>query len=180
MTKTILRRLLLISVVVAMLTMSTTSAHAALIKATNQHQYQQYSNWCWAASACSIIPNQSGSGGPSQSSFVQATLGNQNNVGATIIQVRYTMEFYYGVIGSIYAGSLSLSAIKSHINSNEPVYVAVMWSGGGGHAVVVSGYYDNNNDVYVMDPYYGWQITSYSNMVSNYLGSGSWSSCIRL
>lgn len=87
------------------------------------------------------------------------------------------------------SGTLSFATVHSLINTSRPPRARQGWSGGGHFvaivcwlqgsiAMLVKGR-SSTKRVRISDPWYGDSVIEYSDFVSGYLGSGSWTHSYR-
>jgi hypothetical protein len=156
-------------------------------------QYQQQTNWCWAATTVSISLFYDPS-----STWTQCSLVNQysnlttccgdgssaacNHGGWPDLSLPYTGN-YVSMSGVDQAGTTdkpSFQTILGQINAGRPVSVAIWWNGGGGgHNPAVDGY-DNTDSaaptIDVQDPWYGPSTQDFNSFPSSYNGGATWGS----
>ena len=143
-------------------------------------QYQQQSNWCWAAVSTSAALYFSAASPWTQCSLVNAQLGQSGccSDGST---AACNQPWYLdraltqvGHFQSWQGSAASFSQVQAAIGANRPVGVRIGWSTGGGHFVAIRGYHSSAQSLDVEDPWYGPSQVPYSTFCSSYLGSGTW------
>jgi len=65
-----------------------------------------------------------------------------------------------------------LGNVIFEITANRPIETYYAWNGGGAHVALISGYY-SNQDIQVLDPWYGPGRLSYQYVLAGY-GQGAW------
>lgn len=137
-------------------------------------ELQSKSNWCWAASAVSVLKEIGTTA--TQSGFSNIVKGNStNNDTATTLEVKNGLSAY-GRTSTRVTSSLSFSAIQAETyTSSRPIWFGIIYkSGAGGHAGVIGGFDSSvGNYVEVMDPAIGnYSIVEYNYLVNN--GNYQW------
>ena len=145
-------------------------------------QYQQQSNWCWAATAtsvalfyqpastwtqCLVANNQTGrsdccgSGGPGPCNVN----GYLNSALSAV-----------GHLNQMVSGVATITQIETEVTYARPLGIRVAWSGGGAHFLCIMGQYGAGGTDYVTvnDPIYGRSDVSYATLQAAYQGSGTW------
>lgn len=100
-----------------------------------------------------------------------------------------------GHFASMVWASMNFGALLGELSAGRPVCVQIAWRSGGGHFIVINGaeqsfwffpYFPHfppippippitpTELVYVEDPWYGPTVCTYSQLVNNYQGSGTW------
>lgn len=164
--------------------LSSKSGRADNILNVNQ-KMQEKDQWCWSAS-CQAVLEFYGIN-VSQSVIANYGTGSRNvpdylwgwdNVWDNSAQIYYRkngcdliLANFGNISASGFNGILSQSALTAEMDAGRPVFVNWQWSGtSNGHILIARGVKDGN--VYLMDPYYGPTIGTYS-WVTNGLTSGS-------
>ncbi|HWA83926.1 MAG TPA: papain-like cysteine protease family protein [Fimbriimonadaceae bacterium] len=144
-------------------------------------QHQQQTQWCWSATSVSTSLFYNAASTWTQCVLVNDELSqttccvngstnqcNQPNVLTSPLQRT-------GNLDSWQSGTISFNDVKTRIGSGHPVAVRIGWSGGGGHFVVIGGYIDDaNQTLLIRDPWYGDNSISYTDFLTKYQGTGSW------
>lgn len=144
-------------------------------------QHQAQTQWCWSATSVSTSHFYNAASAWTQcvmvnDEFSQTTCCidgstsqcNQPNVLTSPLTRTGNLASWQG-------GTISFADVKTHINAKSPVAVRIGWSGGGGHFVVIGGYIDDaNQTLLIRDPWYGNNSISYTDFLTKYQGTGSW------
>lgn len=150
-----------------------TAASAATESLGITMQAQEKTNWCWAASANTILDFLGHD--YTQNEVCNAAFGrtqgttcpnNQANLG----NVQTALRWAEVEDGSYISNYLKASVIKTEIDNDRPIETRILWSSGGGHMHVVAGYETASNGtvdkVYWGDPWksnqrYNWGTYTY-------------------
>ena len=150
-------------------------AHAASKTVAAPVVVQEQSNWCWVASAKSLVRLHKGTN-PAQCTLYKNAKGGTscpNNVG-TLGDV-YKIFLAAGLIyaGDYAGGARSWAQVQGDLNGNRPIVVRWGWTAGGGHMVVIRSYNTSGSNVGYMNPLNSaYQSNTYSWMVSG--GGHTW------
>jgi len=146
-------------------------------------EYQQQSNWCWAATTASITkfydPN---------TTWTQCALANhefnqttccQNGSSAACNRAWYPDRALTttGHLRSSSSSSATFGTVAGEIDASRPVSIGIYWNGGGGHSLVITGYDKSNPNaptIDIHDPYYGPTIQDANSFPSTYNGGATW------
>ena len=161
---------------------------------------QQKTNWCWAATALSIIEFYNPLSKTSQSEIVTERYGSTvNNPGSTSyylgkasnhMRARYVCNSeHLGNGRFVYGGAnneLNFDYLTSEIDNWNPVCVSVKWKDGPsgrylniGHIMTLSGVQDQDQMLIINDPWSGLVFIKYVDFVSGrYPGNGTWYAAI--
>lgn len=135
-------------------------------------KYQEYDQWCWAGCTQAMLSYYG-------TNVSQSTIAQYGSHGANVwIWLWGSSENPYrssiqnllniwGIPSNALSRSLSQSETASQLGMGRPVQVRWGWDGGGGHFVICRGL--SGSTAYVMDPWYGPTVNSYSWVVQ---GSG--------
>jgi len=143
-------------------------------------QHQQQTQWCWAATACSISAFFNPNTQWIQCRLVNAELGRSdccNNGSSNDCNKPWYLDKALtrtGNLQSFSAGAASIEDILKEIENGNPICVRIGWHGGGGHAVAIEGYNYDLNMVAVEDPWYGSSDVTLDTFKNAYKGSGTW------
>jgi hypothetical protein len=136
--------------------------------------YQEKDQWCWAAVSQSILAFYG-------TNVTQSNIAQYAKSGANVSDCLYGLDQgvttcidgilsnFMNITSTGDPRSLSLSEAQSEIDTNgRPLVVNWYWSNGGGHYVVMHGLTNTLSDTYayLMDPYLGPVIMTYSWVVS--------------
>lgn len=148
-----------------MATLVVSNYGSAQLLPVNQ-KYQEQSQWCWAATSQAVLEYYS-------ISRTQTEIAQYGTDGANIWNWLYGSSTsptrngvvlilnYFGSISSTaYAQWFTYEFICSELGNQRPIPIRWAWDGGGGHILVIHGAVDNL--VYLMDPWYGPTINSYT------------------
>lgn len=128
--------------------------------------YQEQTEWCWAATSQTVLLYygfnltqqqiaQYGTDGVNTWNWIWGSSTNPTRNGIDLI-----LEHFGSIQTTRYESALSLTTSTTNINSNKPFFIRWGWDSGGGHFVVCHG--TNSSSLYLMDPWYGPTINSYS------------------
>lgn len=134
---------------------------------------QEMDQWCWAASSQAILQYyhtiktqteiaQYGTEGQNIWNWIYGSSTNPTRNGVDLI-----LLYFAKLATTHYDSSLLQSAVQTQINARRPVVIRWAWDSDGGHIIVARGIEGDN--MYLMDPWYGPTINTYSWVVS---GSG--------
>ena len=127
--------------------------------------YQEQDQWCWAATSKSVLDYfgvdltqtqiaQYGSGGQNIPNFLGFSNATENGVS-------FILNHFAGITSTPSAGALAEDKLAADIDVHgAPVPIHWNWDAGGGHILIVHGLV--NGTVYLMDPWNGPTINSYS------------------
>jgi hypothetical protein len=130
-----------------------------------QHDQEQ-DQWCWAASSQAILEYyrtiktqttiaQYGTDGQNIWNWLYGSTTNPTRNGIDLILLHFAK-----LATTHYGNSLAESSVKTQIDAHRPFVVRWGWDTGGGHFVVARGLVSDN--MYLMDPWYGPTINTYS------------------
>lgn len=129
-------------------------------------QYQQRTNWCWAATGVSVRVYYQPASPLTQCVLVCATLGRNDccnnlqvaahpcNVTGDLGAVLQTLAHLQATV----ARPATLAEIAVQIAALRPLALRVGWVNGGGHAMACTGYFLALNGLYylqIQDPWFG-------------------------
>ena len=149
-----------------------------------KEQFQQQSEWCWAASTVSITQFYDPT-----TAWTQCTIVNQQfNSSACCVDPSSTAcnQPWYPdkaltatghLAGS--TGSLSLSDLEGQIVASRPVSIGIDWNGGGGHNPVITGFDQDiagGPTIDIQDPIFGPSTQDFATFPSTYHGGAQWAS----
>jgi hypothetical protein len=72
---------------------------------------------------------------------------------------------------------MGFGTLLGELSAGRPVCAQIAWSGGGDHFIILNGAYlmtFGQEFVYVEDPGFGPALYTYSGLVNDYNGSGTW------
>jgi uncharacterized membrane protein len=146
-------------------------------------EYQQESEWCWAATTVSINRYYDPASTWTQCSFVNdafsLTTCCQDGSSSACNQPWYG-DRALKITGNYVStgnGKPSFSTVVNEINAGRPISVAIYWFGTGGHNPAVDGYDDENAaapTIDVQDPIYGPSTQDFNTFPSSYNGGATW------
>lgn len=154
---------------------------SAIILDVDQIQ-QEMTNWCWAATSQSVLRYYGfdftqtqiavyGTDGANEWNWLYGSTENPTRRGIDLIL------YNFGNIETIsYERSFSFAEGENEINHSKPLFVRWGWNSGGGHFVVLKGLEDDT--AYLMDPWYGATINSYSWVLSG--GGHTWTHSLQM
>lgn len=142
-------------------------------------EYQQQTNWCWAAVATSVNHYYTRSSVPTQCEVVNGVLRRTDccsSPDSGNCNVPYYLDRALGYLNNLQSvgpqGTYQQAA--QAISSSTPLCIRIGWSGGGGHFIAVNGVQDNNL-ISITDPWYGDSMVTFDTLVNGtYQGSGRW------
>ena len=131
-----------------------------------QQHNQEQDQWCWAASSQAVMEYyrtiktqteiaQYGTGGQNIWNWLTGSSTNPTRNGIDLI-----LLYFARLATTHYSSSLLESTVKTQIDARRPFVVRWGWDTGGGHFVVARGLVGDN--MYLMDPWYGPTINTYS------------------
>ena len=147
-------------------------------------QYQQQTEWCWAASTVSISHYYD-----PQSPWSQCNLVNQqyhrgdccsNGAGPKCNQPWFPERSLkkVGNLAKHVDDKISLDQVADQICAARPIPIGIDWSGGGGHNPVISGFDLDLGTapalIWIEDPIYGPSMQDYKSFPSTYQGGAKW------
>lgn len=143
-------------------------------------QYQQRTNWCWAAVTVSVDHYYTPASGLTQCTLVNQILGRgdccQNALGpwiacnstgdlaVSLAHVGHLAAPPGGLVPAAMWGMASLAQIQHEIDNLRPLGIRVAWLNGGAHAVACTGYWPiaaNVTYLTIQDPWYGTSLQLY-------------------
>jgi len=150
---------------------------------TFNEQYQQESEWCWAATTVSITLYYDPASTWTQCSLVNQAFGLttccQDGSSTACNQPWYPDQALTitGHLASTSGGKPSFDVIVSQIDADHPVPIAIYWNGGGGHNPAVSGYDGSTSAapvIDIQDPIYGPSTQDFNSFPGSYNGGATW------
>jgi hypothetical protein len=143
-------------------------------------QYQQQTNWCWAAVATSVALFYDPASTWTQCAVANGELGRSDCCGTGASGPCNV----YGFLGSSLTrvghldhstgSTTSFAGTAAEIDGGRPLCLRTAWSGGGAHFLAIIGYRTLGNMLAVDDPWYGKSDVAYGTFTTSYQGSGSW------
>jgi hypothetical protein len=142
-------------------------AHAACATVLNVPQkYQEQDQWCWAACSQAMLIYygttktqaeiaQYGTDGANTWNWLYGSSNNPTRNGINLI-----LNHFAELATTPYDSYLSQNRVQTEINSRQPFVIRWGWDSGGGHFVVGKGI--DGDYLYLMDPWYGPTINTYS------------------
>ena len=128
-------------------------------------EYQQRSNWCWAAVACMVADyydssGSSGSGGNCQCGVVNAALGRSDCCGGDTFwssspcNTTGYLDVSLSIVGHFagMTGPLGIGTVQSEIGRCRPIGMRI--DDGVGHFMAIYGY-GTDGSLYIADPWPG-------------------------
>jgi Repeat of unknown function (DUF5648)/Papain-like cysteine protease AvrRpt2 len=145
-------------------------------------QYQQQTNWCWAATTVSITKYYDAASPWTQCLLVNKALGMSTccqNGSTTACNQGWYGDKALSITGHLAgtsSGAPSLSTVKDQINALRPISIAIYWNGGGGHNPAVDGYNTDTNPptIDIQDPWYGHSTQDFNTFPASYHGGANW------
>lgn len=151
-------------------------------------QTQQATNWCWAATAASVLAYYDGVGAPNQCSLASQyvavpycpppPISDTGWLGNQIFSLADVLQHEGHLAAGITPGALDFADIIQDIDNCRPVCIHVA-TAPDGHFLAIIGYEDNGQDeVYVCDPekkLHGW----YPHDTLSSAAGGSWDESYR-
>ncbi len=110
---------------------------------------QQEDNWCWVATAQSIVYYHTGDRQTTQCTFFKwgkATTTCYDATGSLELETtRILSKAYFAATGYTVGDIVSYSVVKSQVEKQQPMLTRIVWSSGAtvGHQAVIYGYDDN-------------------------------------
>jgi hypothetical protein len=153
--------------VVAWLVCGLMGAHAAGATVLNVPQkYQEQDQWCWAACSQAILEYcgtfetqtqiaQYGTNGANIWNYLYGSDTNPTRNGIDLI-----LDHFAHLATTPDITSLSQLRVGTEIDAHRPFVIRWGWDNGGGHFVVAKGI--DGDYLYLMDPWYGPTINTYS------------------
>ncbi len=143
-------------------------------------KYQEKDQWCWAAGSQAVLAFYGVS--KTQTEIAQYGTGGQNipnylyGSDSTHRGVDMILSYFGGIGTTPTESALSQSTLTSDINGSKPPVLRWGWDSGGGHIIVAYG--TDSSTVYIMDPWYGPTVNTYSWV---YKGGGhTWTHTLRM
>lgn len=138
--------------------------------------YQSQTQWCWAATSQAVMQYygyyfsqaeiaQYGTNGANEWNWLWGYSTNPTRIGINLILLHFA-----NLSTTTYERNLSLTESRSNIDADKPFFVRWGWDSGGGHFLVAHGI--QNSTIYLMDPWYGPTINSYTWALSG--GGHTW------
>src|ERR1700685_859390 len=142
-------------------------------------QPQQFSNWCWAAIAASLV-NFYGIGRAKQEEIAASVVGfgrdasgepirGGSNVPAMLDEALRASGCY----SHWSPGGPTFERIAREIEAGRPLCVSIEWRTGGGHYVVISGHHSESRELHVEDPKHGRSVQRFDDFPNRYQGCGA-------
>lgn len=145
-------------------------------------QFQQQTQWCWAATSVSVSRYYT-----PWSGWTQCDMVNQEKGQTTCCQDGSTSACNQphvldaplaraDVLNFMQGGTVAYDVVRDEIDAGRPVAWRIGWSGGGGHFAVIDGYQRFGAEwVAVDDPWYGASDVALSTLTGGtYQGTGTW------
>jgi hypothetical protein len=143
--------------------------------------YQEQDQWCWAASSQSVFAFYGAN--LTQTQIAQYGTGGVNTWNylygsdATHVGVNLILLHFNSINSSALAYALAQTDAQSEIDTNgRPIVIRWGWDSGGGHILVLKGLVGDT--AYLMDPWYGPTINSYSWVIQG--GGHTWTHSLKL
>lgn len=161
--------------------LNATAAYATTLNVSQK--YQEETQWCWAACSEAILEYygtsktqteiaEYGTEGVNTWNWLYgSTPGDPPRNGVDLI-----LDYYGSISSDPLDRYLSQVEVQSEIDYGRPSVIRWGWDSGGGHIVVVYGIEDAT--VYLMDPWYGPTVDTYSWVVSG--SSHTWTHSLQL
>lgn len=144
---------------------------------------QEYTNWCWAATALSVHKFFDATTTLQQFEIVNGFLG-RGDCGTTgppagcNEQADLNLVFVSRrLFRSGFSRHASIAELTASILANSPICVRIGWRGGGGHAVIAFGV-SATGMVVVGDPFEGTRVMNHGVLRSQYSNLGTWTHTI--
>lgn len=136
-----------------------------------QSQQQQQTNWCWAASAQSVLSFNGIN--DTQCGIVENVYYSCYNWQAHISSVSSLLTSY-GVSNTYHSSAIGWNDVVNSINGLDPLIARWAWDAGGGHMVTIRGYKNDGNRIYYIDPATGDYLSIDFNSFTRLPGSHTW------
>ena len=151
---------------------------------------QHKTNWCWAATALSIIEYFDPMSRTMQKDIVKTIFGDETtnrgnraenylNRSTNLIENIYYNKNSRDVADKNFVTNadktLDFDFLRTEIDNGKPIGMSVGWQGGGGHAIVLSGIEPKTNKLIINDPWSGLVFISYEDFINDrYSSTGHW------
>ena len=143
---------------------------------------QEQDQWCWAAVSQAVLEYygvsqtqtaiaQYGTEGANIWNWLYGSSTSPTRRGVDLILRQFANQATTPLVRSLTSKEVSLE-----IGASRPFFVRWAWDAGGGHHVVVRGV--NKTTLYLMDPWYGPTINSYSWVVRG--GGHTWTDSLKM
>jgi hypothetical protein len=142
-------------------------------------QYQQQTNWCWAAVSTSTALYYGAASPWTQCSLANAQLGQSGcctDGSTSACNQAWYLDRALTQVGHFQSwqrSAATFAQVQAAIGASQPIGVRIGWSSGG-HFVAIRGYHAVQQTLDVEDPWYGPSQVTYSTFCSSYLGAGTW------
>jgi hypothetical protein len=151
---------------------------------TVQQHYQEKDNWCWAATSQAILEYYGTV--KTQTQIAQYAVpggANETNYLFGSSETAYhgvdEILMHFAGLGSTGAYRyLTEAALTNQINLSRPVGLYWSWDSGGGHILAAKGI--DGDTVYLMDPWYGPTINTYSWVVRSNSDGHTWTESLTM
>ncbi len=159
------------------------AARAAWATVLNVPQrYQEQDQWCWAGTSQAVLEYyhlfktqteiaQYGTEGQNTWNWLWGSSTNPTRNGIDLI-----LDHFAHLATTKFASYISQQDTQAQIYLRRPFFIRWGWDSGGGHFVVTKGI--DGNMVYLMDPWYGPTLNTYSWVVSG--SSHTWTHTLTL
>ena len=143
-------------------------------------QYQQQTNWCWAAVATSVAHFYDPASSWTQCAVANGELGRDDCCGAgasgpcNVYGYLDTSLDRTGKLDHWSPGTVTLAQSQAETDGGRPLGVRTAWSGGGAHFLCIVGYQIIDSMLAVDDPFFGKSDVDYATFTGSYQGSGKW------
>ncbi len=162
------------------LTCSAVSLHSLVLSV--EQVYQNQTQWCWAGTSKAVL-DYYGFNYTQEQIALYGTNGTNDwnwlygeSSGPTRRGINLILMHFGSLATTSYTRALTLSESTAKINEVKPFFIRWGWSSGGGHFVVGHGF--SGSTLYLMDPWYGPTINTYSWVVSG--SSHTWTHSLTL
>ncbi len=171
-----------VSVVIAVCLNPLTSLVACTLNVPQD--YQEQDQWCWAACSQAVLAYYGTN--VTQTQIAQygtagADIGNWlfgSSTNPTMNGVDLILYYFQQITSTGYTNALSQDVVRTEICTNvRPVVIGWNWTSGGGHMIVIRGL-DDDGTTYLMDPWYGPTINTFSWVLSG--DSHIWTETLQL
>lgn len=118
-------------------------------------QFQQRTNWCWAAVAASVSRHFNSNTRWTQCQLANAEFSKSDCCNRENCDRGHNLELALkrtGNFKSISYGSGNLGHIIPEIDAGHPLCAKIEWRGGGSHAIVITGYNIMTDYIMIKDP----------------------------
>lgn len=148
-------------------------------------QYQQETNWCWAATAVSIALYYDPASTWTQCSLANKALNQTtccSNGASSACNQPWYLDRVLAITGHLHStsnGKSSFQGIINEISAGRPIGIRIAWNGTGAHFPAVDGF-DNRGSaptIDLQDPIFGPSTQDFNSFPGSYQGGATWTEC---